>query len=137
MNDLLFRPSSLHLVNYLLPSLLFCFHLRITEIGRASRTVTKENCELRLPSIDGNLGSMSVSEQLHTYLSPNLTFTLSCYQLIIAGLGEGQVRSYSETDINPNCHWIEYNIYRIKYFLNSFKHFFFLQSFKKIILWSI
>ena len=33
------------------------------------------------------------------------------------------MRSCSETDINPNCHWIEYNIYRIKYFLNSFKHF--------------
>ena len=73
-----FRPSSLHLVNYLLPSLLFCFHLRITEIGRVSRTVTKENCQLRLPSIDANLGSMSVSEQLHTYPSPNPTLTLAC-----------------------------------------------------------
>ena len=31
------------------------------------------------------------------------------------------MRSCSETDINPN----KYNIYRIKYFLNSFKHFFF------------
>ena len=31
------------------------------------------------------------------------------------------MRSCSETDVNPN----KYNIYRIKYFLNSFKHFFF------------
>ena len=31
------------------------------------------------------------------------------------------MRSCSETDINPN----KYNIHRIKYFLNSFKHFFF------------
>ena len=33
-------------------------------------------------------GSMSVSRQLRTYLSPNPTLTLTCDQLTVAGLGE-------------------------------------------------
>ena len=34
-------------------------------------------------------GSMSVSQQLHTYPFPNLTLTLTCYQLTLMRLGEG------------------------------------------------
>ena len=35
------------------------------------------------------LGSISVSGQLPTYLSPNPTLTLACYQLTVVELGEG------------------------------------------------
>ena len=35
------------------------------------------------------LGSISVSEQLPTYPSPNPTLTLTCYQLTVVELGEG------------------------------------------------
>ena len=45
--------------------------------------------------------SMSVSEQQHTYLSPNPTLTPSCYQLTAVGLGEGWVHCSSETEIAP------------------------------------
>ena len=34
-------------------------------------------------------GSISVSRQLPTYLSPNSTLTLTCYQLTLVELGEG------------------------------------------------
>ena len=34
-------------------------------------------------------GSMSISEQLRTYLSPNPKLTLTCYHLTAVGLGEG------------------------------------------------
>ena len=34
-------------------------------------------------------GSKSVSGQLPTYPSPDPTFTLTCYQLTVVGLGEG------------------------------------------------
>ena len=34
-------------------------------------------------------GSISVSEQLPTYPSPNPTLTLTCYQLTVVELGEG------------------------------------------------
>ena len=44
---------------------------------------------------------MSVSEQLLTYPSPDPKVTLTCYQLTVIGLGEGQVRSCSGTDIDP------------------------------------
>ena len=39
--------------------------------------------------IDKNMGSISVSGQLPTYPSPNPTFTLTCYQSTVVGLGEG------------------------------------------------
>ena len=48
------------------------------------------------------MGSISVSGQLPTYPSPNPTFTLTCYQLTNVGLGEGQVGSCPDTDIDPN-----------------------------------
>ena len=35
------------------------------------------------------LGCISASGQLPTYPSPNPTLTLTCYQLIVVGLGEG------------------------------------------------
>ena len=41
---------------------------------------------------------MSVSGQLPTYPSPNLTLT--CYQLTVVGLGEGQAGSCPDTDID-------------------------------------
>ena len=36
-----------------------------------------------------NVGSMSVSEKLPTYPSPNTTLTLTCKKLIVVGLGGG------------------------------------------------
>ena len=51
--------------------------------------------------IDKNMGSISVSGQLPTYPSPNPTFTLTCYQLTVVGLGEGLVGSCPDTDIDP------------------------------------
>ena len=36
-----------------------------------------------------NVGSMSVSEKLPIYPSPNPTLTLSCKQLTVVGLGGG------------------------------------------------
>ena len=39
------------------------------------------------------------------YPFPNLKSTLTCYQLTVAGFGEGQAHSCSDTDINP-CHEI-------------------------------
>ena len=33
---------------------------------------------------------MRVSNQLHTFPSPNLALTLNCYQLTAVGLGEGK-----------------------------------------------
>ena len=36
-----------------------------------------------------NKWSQSISELLHTNPSPNTTLTLTCYQLIVVGLGEG------------------------------------------------
>ena len=39
---------------------------------------------------------MSISEQFHTYPSPNLTLTLTCYQLTVVVLGE-------DADTDPNC----------------------------------
>ena len=46
-------------------------------------------------------GSMSISEQLRTYLSPNPKLTLTCYHLTAVGLGEGQVLRYSDTEVHP------------------------------------
>ena len=34
-------------------------------------------------------GSMLVSDQLRTYLSPNPELNLTCYQFSVVGLGEG------------------------------------------------
>ena len=45
---------------------------------------------------------MSVSEQLHTYPSPNLTTVNQYHIRVNVGLGEGQVYSCSDTDVNPN-----------------------------------
>ena len=50
---------------------------------------------------DRKFRSMSVSEQLPTYPSPNPTLTLSCCQLTVVGLGEGWVGSCPDTDIDP------------------------------------
>ena len=36
-----------------------------------------------------NVGSMSESDQLHTYSSPDPTLALTCYCLIVVELGEG------------------------------------------------
>ena len=36
-----------------------------------------------------------------TYPSPNPKLILRCYQSTIVGLGEGQLRSCSDTDIDP------------------------------------
>ena len=47
------------------------------------------------------LGSISVSGQLPTYPSPNPTLTLACYQLTVVELGEGEVGSCPDTDIDP------------------------------------
>ena len=44
---------------------------------------------------------MSVSEKVPTYPSPNPTFTLTCYQLIVVGLGEGYRCSYTDADVDP------------------------------------
>lgn len=38
------------------------------------------------------VGSMSASKKLHTYPSPNATLSLSCYQLIVVGLGRGRCK---------------------------------------------
>ena len=47
-------------------------------------------------------GSMSVSEQLHTYPSSDLT-TVNWWQVRVnTGLGEGYVSSCLVTDIDPN-----------------------------------
>ena len=48
-----------------------------------------------------SIGSISVSGQLLTYPSPNPTLTLTCYQLTVVRLGEGQVGSCPDTDIDP------------------------------------
>ena len=37
----------------------------------------------------GECGSISVSEQLHTFPSPDPILTLTCYQLTDVGLGHG------------------------------------------------
>ena len=47
-----------------------------------------------------NLGSISVSEELHTYSSPIPTLTLTCYYLTVVGSGEGWVYSCLGTDID-------------------------------------
>ena len=48
------------------------------------------------------IGSISVSGQLPTHPSPNPTLTLTCCQLTIVELGEGQVGScHADTDIDP------------------------------------
>ena len=47
---------------------------------------------------DEKFGSISVSGQLPIYPSPNPTLTLTCDQF---GLGEGQVGSCPDTDIDP------------------------------------
>lgn len=39
--------------------------------------------------------------QLRTYPSPNPTLTLTSYQLNVVGSGKGQVRSCSDSDIDP------------------------------------
>ena len=46
-------------------------------------------------------GSISLSEQLRTYPSPDPTLTPTCYQLPDVGLGEEWVCSCTETDIDP------------------------------------
>ena len=56
--------------------------------------------------------SVSVSGQRPTYPSPNPTFTLTCYQLTVVGLGEGYVGHCPDTDIDPR---------RLRH-QNSFKH---------------
>ena len=48
------------------------------------------------------LGSISVSGQLPTFPSPNPTLTLTCCQLTVVELGEGQVGSCPDTDTDPN-----------------------------------
>ena len=45
--------------------------------------------------------SISVSGRLLTYPSPNPTLTLTCYQLAVVRLGEGQMGSCPDTDIDP------------------------------------
>ena len=49
--------------------------------------------------LDGEMGSIPVTEKLHAYPSPNPKLTLTCYQLTIGG-GGGLCR-YSETDSDP------------------------------------
>ena len=44
--------------------------------------------------------SMSASEELRTYPSPNPTLTLTCYHLTVFRLREEQVRSCSDSDID-------------------------------------
>ena len=45
-------------------------------------------------------GSISVSEELRTYPSPNPTLTLTCYHFTVFRLREEQVRSCSDSDID-------------------------------------
>ena len=46
--------------------------------------------------LDGEMGSMPVSEKLHAYPSPNPKLTLTCYQLTIGRGGGVQVLSDSD-----------------------------------------
>ena len=48
------------------------------------------------------IGSISVFGQLPTYPSPNPMLTLTCYQLTVVELGDGQVGSCPDNDIDPN-----------------------------------
>ena len=50
-----------------------------------------------------NVESISESDQLHTYPSPDPTLALTCYYMIVVELGEGQVCSFSDTDIDSKC----------------------------------
>ena len=45
-------------------------------------------------------GTISVSEELRTYPSPNPTLTLTCYHFTVFRLREEQVRSCSDSDID-------------------------------------
>ena len=45
-------------------------------------------------------GSISVSEELRTYPSPNPTLTLTCYHFTVFRLREEQVRCCSDSDID-------------------------------------
>ena len=56
---------------------------------------------LRL-SVHSKSGSISVSGQLPTFPSPNPTLALTCCQLTVVELGEGQVGSCPDTDIDPD-----------------------------------
>ena len=47
------------------------------------------------------LRPMSVAGQLPTYPSPNPTLTLTCCQLTVVELGEGQVGGCPATNIDP------------------------------------
>lgn len=50
-------------------------------------------------------GSISASEQLQTFSSPNPTITLNCYQLIVVGWGSGRctvVKIPALIQINPS-----------------------------------
>lgn len=50
-------------------------------------------------------GSISASEQLQTFSSPNPTITLNCYQLIVVGWGRGRctvVKIPALIQINPS-----------------------------------
>ena len=46
-----------------------------------------------------------VSNFACTHPSPSPTLTLTCYQLTVVGLGEGQVHSCSGTDLDPTYLW--------------------------------
>ena len=52
--------------------------------------------------LDGEMGSMPVSEKLHAYPSPNPKLTLTCYQLTI-GRGGGGVQVLSDSDPRHVC----------------------------------
>ena len=60
------------------------------------------------------IGSMSVSDQLSTYPSPNPTLILTCYQLTVVELGEEKVCSCSDTDIDPGDHRWCWNVVRTR-----------------------
>ena len=51
---------------------------------------------------------MLVSEQLHTFPSPNPTLILTCCQSTVVGLGERYVRSFSDTDIDLGMEVVYY-----------------------------
>ena len=60
-----------------------------TKSGGVATTLFADPIQTALVQWHSLPGSISVSGQLPTYLSPNPTLTLTFYQLTVVGLGEG------------------------------------------------